>query len=114
MTPHTNRATQFAKAAGAKVIATTSSAEKAKILKKYGADHVINYKENPNWGQQAKELTPNQAGVHHVVEVGGPTTMKESLKAVKIDGVISIIGFIGGFSKDQPTFLDCLVRDTAG
>ncbi|ORY16790.1 alcohol dehydrogenase [Clohesyomyces aquaticus] len=101
-------AIQFAKAAGAKVIATTSSQAKADILKKHGADHVINYKENPNWGEQAASLTPGEAGVHHVVEVGGPTTMAQSLKAVKIDGVISIIGFIGGMSKDQPTFLDCL------
>jgi NADPH:quinone reductase-like Zn-dependent oxidoreductase len=34
--------------------------------------------------------------------------MAQSLKAIKIDGVISIIGFLGGFSKDQPTFLECL------
>jgi len=101
-------ALQFAKAAGAKVIATTSSSKKAELLKKYGADHVINYKETPNWGEQAKTLTPGQQGVSHVVEVGGPTTMAQSLKAIKIDGVISIIGFLGGFSKDQPTFLDCL------
>ncbi|KAK7188216.1 hypothetical protein DPSP01_001761 [Paraphaeosphaeria sporulosa] len=101
-------ALQFAKAAGARVIATTSSPEKAEILKKLGADHVINYKENPNWGEQAQSLSPGGLGVDHVVEVGGPTTMKQSLVAIKIDGVISIIGFIGGFSKDQPSFLDCL------
>ncbi|KAF2744186.1 alcohol dehydrogenase [Sporormia fimetaria CBS 119925] len=101
-------ALQFAKAAGATVISTTSSAEKAKTLKKLGADHVINYKENPNWGEEAKKLTPGGIGVGHIVEVGGPTTMAQSLKAVKIDGVISIIGFLGGMSKDQPTFLECL------
>ncbi|KAF2451459.1 NAD(P)-binding protein [Karstenula rhodostoma CBS 690.94] len=101
-------AIQFAKAAGARVIATTSSSEKADLLKKLGADHVINYKENPNWGEQAQSLSPGGLGVDHVVEVGGPTTLKQSLVAVKIDGVISIIGFIGGFSKDQPSFLDCL------
>lgn len=101
-------ALQFAKAAGAKVIATTSSAEKAETLKKLGADHVINYKETPNWGEEAKKLTPNGRGVEHVVEVGGPTTMAQSLKAIAMEGVISIIGFIGGFSKEQPTFLDCL------
>ncbi|KAL5113969.1 hypothetical protein ACEQ8H_008151 [Pleosporales sp. CAS-2024a] len=101
-------ALQFAKAAGARVIATTSSAKKAELLQKYGADHVINYKETPNWGEEAAKLTPDGAGVHHVVEVGGPTTMAQSLKAVAIDGVISIIGVIGGFSKNQPTFLDCL------
>lgn len=101
-------ALQFAKAAGARVIATTSSAKKAELLKKYGADHVINYKETPNWGEEAAKLTPGQVGVQHVVEVGGPTTMAQSLKAVAIDGVITIIGFIGGFEKEQPTFLDCL------
>jgi len=34
--------------------------------------------------------------------------MKNSLGAIAIDGVISIIGFVGGFGKDQPGFLDCL------
>jgi NADPH:quinone reductase-like Zn-dependent oxidoreductase len=99
---------QFAKAAGATVIATTSSAEKASVLKKLGADHVLNYKEDLNWGQTAKQYTPNNEGVTHIIEVGGPTTMKQSLAAVKIDGVIAIIGFLGGMSKDQPTFLECL------
>jgi NADPH:quinone reductase-like Zn-dependent oxidoreductase len=101
-------ALQFAKAAGARVIATTSSSKKAELLKKYGADHVINYKETPNWGEEAAKLTPGGAGVQHVVEVGGPTTMAQSLKAVAIDGVITIIGFIGGMGEKQPTFLDCL------
>jgi len=91
------------------VIATTSSSKKAEILKKLGADHIINYKEEPNWGEKAKALTPGGEGIHHVVEVGGPTTMAQSLKAIKIDGVITIIGFLGGFGKDQPTFLEVLV-----
>jgi NADPH:quinone reductase-like Zn-dependent oxidoreductase len=39
----------------------------------------------------------------------------QSLKAIKIDGVISNIGFLGGISEDQPTFLElkqvvCTVR----
>lgn len=102
-------ALQFAKAAGAKVIATTSSAAKAETLKALGADHVINYKEVSAWGEKAKELTGG-VGVQHVVEVGGPTTMAQSLKAIAIDGVITIIGFIGGMSKDQPTYLDTLMN----
>ncbi|KAL1605516.1 hypothetical protein SLS59_003318 [Nothophoma quercina] len=100
-------ALQFAKAAGARVIATTSSASKAETLKKHGADHVINYKETPNWGEEAKKITGG-VGVQHVVEVGGPTTMAQSLKAIAIDGVITIIGFIGGMDKNQPTFLETL------
>ncbi|KAF2232275.1 NAD(P)-binding protein [Viridothelium virens] len=101
-------ALQFAKAAGAKVIATTSSAEKAEILKKLGADHVINYKQDLNWGESAKKLTPAGEGVDHVVEIGGPVTVKQSLAAIKIGGVINIIGFVGGEAQKQPTFLDCL------
>jgi len=103
-------AVQFAKAAGATVIATTSSASKAETLKKLGADYVINYKETPNWGEEAKKLTPKNEGVNHILEVGGPNTMAQSLKAIKIDGVISIIGFLGGDSKDQPSFLDTLTN----
>ena len=99
---------QFAKAAGATVIATTSSREKAETLKKLGADHVISYKTTPNWGEEAVKLIPGGLGVNQVIEVGGPTTMAQSLKAIKVDGHISIIGYIGGSSKNQPTFLDCL------
>ncbi|KAK4038483.1 alcohol dehydrogenase [Parachaetomium inaequale] len=89
-------ALQFAKAAGATVIATTSSAEKADVLKRLGADHVINYREDPNWGETARRLTPNGEGVEHVIEVGGEGTMTQSLHAIKMEGVISIIGLLSG------------------
>jgi NADPH:quinone reductase-like Zn-dependent oxidoreductase len=101
-------AVQFAVAAGATVISTTSSEEKAKKLEALGAHHVINYKSDPNWGETAKKFTSGGQGVDHILEVGGPTTMVQSLKAIKMEGVISIIGFLGGMSKDQPSFLDCL------
>lgn len=55
-------AVQFAVAAGATVIATTSSAAKEKKLKELGAHHVINYKDSPNWGEEAKKLTPGGLG----------------------------------------------------
>lgn len=100
-------ALQFAKAAGARVIATTGSSDKADVLKKLGADHVINYKDNPHWGQEALDLTGG-IGVDHVVEVAGPKSMEQSLKAIKISGIITIIGFVGGFTKDQPGFIECL------
>ena len=101
---------QFAKAAGATVISTTSSESKAQTLKKLGADHVLNYKTDEKWGETAKALTPGKLGVHHIIEVGGPNTLAQSLKAIKIDGVISIIGFLGGMGKDQPSFLECLTN----
>jgi NADPH:quinone reductase-like Zn-dependent oxidoreductase len=101
---------QFAKAAGATVIATTSSARKCKILKNLGADYIINYKEVVDWGKEAKDLTPDGAGVDQVIEVGGSGTMAQSLEAVKIDGVISIIGFLTESDKKQPSFLEALSR----
>ncbi|KAJ5509380.1 Polyketide synthase enoylreductase [Penicillium freii] len=100
---------QFAKAAGATVIATTSSAEKAEKLKKLGADHVINYKTEPNWGEAARKLTPDGAGVDHIIEVGGSGTLQQSFKCVKFEGIISVIGFLGGVDpKTQPTVLETL------
>jgi NADPH:quinone reductase-like Zn-dependent oxidoreductase len=88
-------AVQFAKAAGAKVISTTSSPAKADLLRKLGADHILNYREVENWGEEAKRITGGE-GVAHVVEVGGPSTFGQSLKAVRMDGVVTVIGFIGG------------------
>jgi NADPH:quinone reductase-like Zn-dependent oxidoreductase len=93
-------ALQFAKAAGAKVIATTSSAEKVETVKKLGADHVINYREDKDWGKTARSFTPNQDGVDHVVEVGGKDTMAQSLNAIKYGGVISVIGGVSGFQSN--------------
>ncbi|KAI4209785.1 MAG: hypothetical protein LQ351_007315 [Letrouitia transgressa] len=103
-------ALQFAKAAGARVIATTSSDAKVQDLKRLGADHVLNYRDNPSWGEDAKKLSPHGLGVDHILEVGGPTSMAQSLKAIKPEGIISIIGFLGGMAKDQPSFLECLTN----
>ncbi|PHH92731.1 hypothetical protein CDD83_5560 [Cordyceps sp. RAO-2017] len=102
-------ALQFAKAAGARVVATTGSNEKIATLKRLGADYIINYKETHEWGAEAKRLTGGQ-GFDHIIEVAGPASMAQSLDAIKINGVISIVGFVGGDSsgKDQPSFLECL------
>ncbi|KAH7042066.1 alcohol dehydrogenase [Macrophomina phaseolina] len=108
-------ALQLAKAAGAKVIATTSSDKKAQRLRDLGADHVINYKDVPDWGKKAKELTPGQEGVDLVVDVGGAPTVKQSLESVKQGGIVALVGFRGGNSDDQPKLMDmffhfCIVR----
>ncbi|KAJ9615018.1 hypothetical protein H2200_001092 [Cladophialophora chaetospira] len=87
---------QFAVAAGATVIATTSSDDKIELLKRLGAKHVVNYKMQPDWGLAARKLTPNGEGFDSILDVGGPTTMGESLKAVKVGGDIHMIGFLGG------------------
>ncbi len=88
-------ALQFAKAAGATVIATTSSPAKAERLRELGADHVINYREDPAWGETARKLTGG-VGVDHVVELGGPGTLAQSMLAARIGGQVSIIGILTG------------------
>ncbi|KAI1027674.1 hypothetical protein LB504_011628 [Fusarium proliferatum] len=101
----------FAKAAGAKVIATTSSVEKAKKLRDMGADYVINYREVENWGAQAQALTPGEEGVDIVVEIGGGVTLKQSLVAVKMDGLISVVGVrAGAHPREQPVLMDMFFR----
>ena len=88
-------ALQFAKMTGATVIATSSSEAKLARLKSLGADHVINYKENPKWGETALELTGGR-GVDHIIEVGGPLTLQQSMIAARIGGHISVIGILTG------------------
>ncbi|NBC67083.1 MAG: zinc-binding dehydrogenase [Bacteroidetes bacterium] len=88
-------ALQFAKAAGAKVIATTSSKEKMEYLKNLGADHVINYKEYPEWHKQVKEVTDG-VGVDITLDIAGDATIGQSLKAIKMNGLVCPVGFISG------------------
>ncbi|KAK4126612.1 GroES-like protein [Parathielavia appendiculata] len=102
-------ALQFALAAGATVIATTSSNPKAEKLSTLGAHHIINYRTTPNWGEVAKSLTPNNRGVDIVVDVGGPSTVSQSLKAVTTDGLVALTGLLGAPEDAQvPSIMDGL------
>jgi len=84
-------ALQLARVLGARVIATTSTADKAERLKALGASDVINYTETPDWDEKARELTDGR-GVDCVVEIGGPGTIAMSLKALAVGGHVSLIG----------------------
>ncbi|MGQ7248838.1 zinc-dependent alcohol dehydrogenase family protein [Halomonas sp. V046] len=95
-------ALQIAKRLGATVIATSSSDAKIAKLKALGADHTINYRDEPEWGQKVKQLTDGR-GVDHVVEVGGPVTLAQSIDAVRIGGSIVLIGVLTGQGGEIPT-----------
>ncbi len=84
-------ALQIAKLFGARVIATTSSEEKAQQLKALGADDVLNYRTTPDWHVAVRELTCDQ-GVDQVIEVGGPGTIVQSIKSTRYSGEIALIG----------------------
>ncbi|MGE3251355.1 MAG: NAD(P)-dependent alcohol dehydrogenase [Hyphomonadaceae bacterium] len=96
-------AVQFAKMCGANVIATSSSDAKLQRLKALGADHVINYKSNPDWGAEAQKISGR--GVDHVVEIGGPGTLAQSIRACRIGGHISMIGVLAGYAGEVATGL---------
>ncbi len=94
-------ALQFAKLAGARVIATSSSDEKLERLTRLGADEVIDYKAVPDWGAKAKQLTDGR-GVDHVIEVGGQATLTQSIAACRTGGHIALIGLLTGLVAELP------------
>ncbi|MFN4141589.1 zinc-dependent alcohol dehydrogenase family protein [Aestuariivirga sp.] len=95
-------ALQLARAMGATVIATSSSDEKRQRLEAMGAAHTLNYRTDRDWGARVKDWTDGK-GVDHVVEVGGPGTLPQSIEAVKVGGHISLIGVLTGRSGEIPT-----------
>ncbi len=88
-------ALQFARMAGAKVIVTSSSDEKLERVKEMGADEVINYRSDENWGKTALALSGGR-GIDNVVELGGTETLKQSLISVRPGGTLSMIGVLSG------------------
>ena len=95
-------ACQLAKAMGAVVVATSSSDAKLERIRGLGADHTINYKSQPEWGRAVRSWTGGR-GVDHVVEVGGPGTLAQSIAAVRVGGHISLIGVLTGRGGEVPT-----------
>jgi NADPH:quinone reductase-like Zn-dependent oxidoreductase len=95
-------ALQIAKMTGARVIITSSSDEKLERARALGADETINYRRQEDWGARVRDLTGGR-GVDHVVEVGGPGTLAQSIKAVRVGGHISLIGVLTGRAGEVPT-----------
>ena len=93
---------QLAKAAGARVFATSSSAAKAERLIELGAEAVVNYKEDERWGKTLFRMS--EGGMDHVLDVGGGSTMKQSIEAAAIGGHITSIGILGNGRKGEITF----------
>nr|WP_180203704.1 NAD(P)-dependent alcohol dehydrogenase [Pseudomonas sp. SbOxS1]NYU03448.1 NAD(P)-dependent alcohol dehydrogenase [Pseudomonas sp. SbOxS1] len=95
-------ALQMARSMGARVIATTSSQDKKARLLELGADQVINYKDQPEWGDAVLAATGG-LGADIVVEVGGPGTLPQSIRACAPGGHIALIGVLTGISGAVPT-----------
>ncbi|MBD1553059.1 zinc-dependent alcohol dehydrogenase family protein [Pseudomonas typographi] len=97
-------ALQIAKMMGARVIISSSSDAKLERARQLGADETINYRSQPQWAEQVQALTGGR-GVDHVIELGGPGTLAQSIKAVRVGGHISLIGVLTGRQGEVPTAL---------
>src|SRR5262249_10355177 len=94
---------QLAKAAGARVIVTSSSAAKRERALTMGADHVIDYKAEPKWGDVARAWTGGR-GADIVIEVGGPGTFDQSVAALCYGGTMSLLGVLTGTRGEVNTY----------
>ena len=103
-------ALQFAKAIGARAIVISRSPDKLERARQLGAWETICTTDFPNWSDQVWELTDRQ-GVDHVVEVGGPGTLEQSMKAVTAGGHIALIGVLTGFGPPTSSLFPLLVRN---
>ena len=93
---------QFAAAAGARPIITSSSDDKLAKAKTLGAVGLINYKTKPDWDKEVMALTKN-AGVDHILEVGGQDTISKAMATVAFGGHVALIGGLSGFGGNLPS-----------
>ena len=96
-------ALQMAKAMGAQVIVTSSRNDRLQRALALGADHGINYRETPNWGEAARKLTDGR-GVDAVIEIGGEGTLPQSITALRRGGHINVIGYLAGIGLGLSVF----------
>lgn len=92
-------ALQFAKMAGAHVIATTSSPVREQRLEALGADATVNYRADPDWARSARSLAPG-GRIDLIVDVGGGGTLDASLRVIRPGGTIALIGVLDGARAD--------------
>jgi NADPH:quinone reductase-like Zn-dependent oxidoreductase len=88
-------ALQFAKVAGLQILLTSGSDGKIERARSLGAHETVNYNTTPKWDEAARQLTDN-IGVDRVIEVGGSATLPRTLRALRTNGVASVIGVLGG------------------
>ncbi|QES09586.1 NAD(P)-dependent alcohol dehydrogenase [Streptomyces venezuelae] len=85
-------ALQFAKALGARVIATTSGPARAARLRGLGADDVVDYTATPDWAAEVRALTRGR-GADRIVDAAG--LLHDSVRAIALAGTIACVGFVG-------------------
>jgi NADPH:quinone reductase-like Zn-dependent oxidoreductase len=94
-------ALQFAAAAGARVLLTSSADDKLKRAQAIAPIEGINYRTIPQWSKRVFELTHGH-GADLVVDVGGKSTLPESVQSLAFLGTISIVGGLTGYDGQIP------------
>jgi len=97
-------AVEIGKQMGATVIATASTAEKLAIAKAHGADHLINYRDEPEFRNQVKELT-NGKGANVILDPVGGDVFNQSMRCIAWEGRLLVIGFASGTIPKVPANL---------
>jgi putative PIG3 family NAD(P)H quinone oxidoreductase len=87
-------AIQYAKAFGAKVIATVGSDDKAAFCRKIGADHAINYRTH-DFVAEVAAIT-GKRGVEVILDMVGGDYIARNLRCIAIEGRLVIIAFLHG------------------
>ncbi len=92
----------FAKLHGAHVTVISSSDAKLEQVRALGADVTINYRETPEWSRATREITVDRGGFDTIIELGGEATLAQSIKSIRVGGIIALIGVLSGLSPTVP------------
>lgn len=86
-------ALQFAKAAGARVVITSSSDEKLERAREHGANVTLNYRTTLTWDEAVLGATGGR-GADVVLDTAGPGTLVQSMNAAAVNGRVVVAGFL--------------------
>lgn len=103
---------QIAHTLGAETIVISSSDDKLARAKALGAAHGVNYRTHPNWADEVKRITGGR-GVDHVLEVGGPGTLGQSLTCLAPGGRIALIGVLTGFGTPDVSLFPLMTKNAS-
>ncbi|KAL8887252.1 MAG: hypothetical protein Q9215_005161 [Flavoplaca cf. flavocitrina] len=106
-------ALKLAKAIGLKVVLSSSSDQKLKVVCEQFPEPpilTVNYAKNSNWHEKVLKYT-NGVGVDIVIENGGPGTLLKSMKCTRRGGIVSQVGYLNRKRFDDaheilPTLID--------
>ena len=98
-------AVELGKAAGARVIAAASSADKVELARRYGADGGLVYPAGPFTKERAKQLTEEfkavcgPDGAHVIYDAVGGAYSEPALRAIAYEGRFLVVGFPAGIAQ---------------